>query len=142
MSTDYGKRLRAAREHAKLTQNQLSKKTGIGQSTISTAEREGAGSKETPTYAQACGVDVYWLANGTGAMVPTVGADAPASAATLGGVLESLSSYLAGADDSKRDALAALLSALAREPGDAQTIGAIKIMLQSKAFVQNQKIKA
>ncbi len=142
MSTNYGRRLRAAREHAQLTQNQLSQKTGIGQSTISTAEREGAGSKETPTYATACGVDVFWLANGTGDMVPSAGMQAPATAATLETVLEGLSLYLVGADDHKRDALAALLSALAREPGDTQTLGAIKMMLESKAFVQSKKRSA
>ena len=48
---------------------QLSKRTGIPQSTISTAEREGHGSRETPVYAHACGVSALWLANNTGAMI-------------------------------------------------------------------------
>lgn len=52
MTTDYGKRLRAARKHAELKQVELSKLTGIPQSTISTAERLGNGSAETPIYAK------------------------------------------------------------------------------------------
>lgn len=44
MATEYGSRLAKARKHAKLTQMQLSAKTGIAQSTIFTAEREGYGS--------------------------------------------------------------------------------------------------
>lgn len=68
MSTEYGLRLRAARQRAGLTQGELSKRTGIPQSTISTAERLGNGSSETPVYAKACGVDAHWLATGEGAM--------------------------------------------------------------------------
>ena len=70
MATEYGSRLRTARKHAGLTQQDLSKKTGIPQSTISTAERMGQGSAETVTYAQTCGVSVNWLAKGEGEMTP------------------------------------------------------------------------
>ncbi len=75
MSTEYGSRLRAARKHAKLTQVGLSERTGIPQSTISTAERLGHGSAETSIYAKACGVDAQWLATGEGQMTqgPTQG---------------------------------------------------------------------
>ena len=66
MATEYGLRLREARKEAGLTQEALSKKTGIPQSTISTAEREGSGSGDTPLYADACGVSALWLANGVG----------------------------------------------------------------------------
>ena len=72
MPTEYGSRLRKARKHAKLTQQGLGKITGIAQSTISTAEREGNGSADTPVYAKACGVDVNWLATGKGEMLPTI----------------------------------------------------------------------
>jgi phage repressor protein C with HTH and peptisase S24 domain len=48
---------------------QLAEKTGIPQSTISTAERMGSGSRETPVYAKACGVDAHWLATGEGTML-------------------------------------------------------------------------
>lgn len=70
MATEYGSRLREARKDAKLTQEGLSKKTGIPQSTISTAERDGNGSAETPVYAQACGVNALWLAKGLGPKHP------------------------------------------------------------------------
>lgn len=66
MATEYGKRLRQARIDAGLTQEAAALKTGIGQSTISTAERMGAGSAETPVYAEAYGVNALWLAKGTG----------------------------------------------------------------------------
>lgn len=69
MATEYGARLKLARKHAKLTQQGLAKKTGIPQSTIATAEGKGHGSSDTPIYANACGVDVTWLATGEGTMV-------------------------------------------------------------------------
>ncbi len=69
MATEYGMRLRRARQHAGLTQAQLQKLTGIAQSTISTAEREGYGSSETPVYAKALRVDAHWLATGEGDML-------------------------------------------------------------------------
>lgn len=68
MTSEYGTRLRTARKHAGLTQAELSKATGIAQSTISTAERVGNSSGDTPVYAKACGVDAHWLATGQGAM--------------------------------------------------------------------------
>mgnify|MGYP003589768325 CR=1 FL=1 len=71
MTTEYGKRLRAARKHANLTQMKLSELTGIPQSSISTAERESKGSADTPVFAKACGVDAHWLATGEGEMLPT-----------------------------------------------------------------------
>jgi transcriptional regulator with XRE-family HTH domain len=66
MATEYGKRLRSARKEAGLTQVGLSELTGIPQSTISTAEREGHGSSDTSTYALFCGVNPHWLATGEG----------------------------------------------------------------------------
>ena len=66
MATDYGKRLKEARASADMTQAQLSKLTGIPQSTISTAERMGHGSSDTAVYAKALGVDPTWLATGEG----------------------------------------------------------------------------
>lgn len=87
MATEYGLRLRAARKHANLTQVKLSELTGIAQSTISTAEREGRGSSDTPVYAKVCGVDAHWLATGTGSMLlpatePSNVAPAPAMRAS------------------------------------------------------------
>lgn len=69
MATEYGQRLRAARKHAGLTQEEAGRRTGIAQSTISTAERVGNGSADTPVYAKAYGVDAHWLATGKGAML-------------------------------------------------------------------------
>lgn len=66
MVTAYGKRLKLARKLAGLTQVELSKATGIPQSTISSAEVGGAGSAETPAIAAACAVDALWLAEGQG----------------------------------------------------------------------------
>lgn len=81
MTTEYGRRLRAARKHADLTQVQLAQRTGIPQSTISTAERLGNGSADTPIFAKACGVDAHWLATGKGTMVTAP--PAPDSAVTF-----------------------------------------------------------
>lgn len=72
MTTEYGSRLKQARTSAGMTQVDLSTKTGIAQSTISSAERRGNGSGETPVYAQACGVDALWLATGQGAITPLI----------------------------------------------------------------------
>jgi SOS-response transcriptional repressor LexA len=69
MATEYGSRLKKARNHAGMTQMQASAKTGIPQSTISTAEREGHGSGDTPVYAKTYGVDAHWLATGEGEML-------------------------------------------------------------------------
>ena len=69
MATEYGKRLKAARNHAKLTQKQAGDLTGIAQSTISTAENLGNGSADTPIYAKAYGVNAHWLATGEGSML-------------------------------------------------------------------------
>lgn len=74
MATEYGKRLRKARKDAKLTQEGLSKKTGIAQSTISTSEREGNGSGNTLVYAKVCGVDALWLATGNAEAKPVTSA--------------------------------------------------------------------
>lgn len=68
MATEYGNRLRTARKLRGLTQVELSKVTGIAQSTISTAEREGTKSLETTTYATVLKVRPEWLAGGEGDM--------------------------------------------------------------------------
>lgn len=69
MATEYGSRLKQARQYARLTQVQLAEKTGIAQSTISTAERKGNGSTDTAVYAQTCGVNAVWLETGAGEMI-------------------------------------------------------------------------
>lgn len=71
MATDYGSRLQKARKAKGLTQVQLSKLTGIPQSTISTAETDGQGSAETAVFAEALDVHPVWLATGKGEMRST-----------------------------------------------------------------------
>lgn len=73
---DFGKRLRTAREHAKLTQQELATASGVPQQTISKIER---GDQDTSSYtvhlAVACGVRPEWLAMEDGAMIQTGGGD-------------------------------------------------------------------
>ena len=71
MTTDFGKRLKEARKAAKLTQVQLAKAAGIGQSTLAELEKTGYGSARVANLAEACGVSVMWLSDGTGSMRPT-----------------------------------------------------------------------
>ena len=69
MATEYGTRLRAAMQHAKLNQKQLIAKTGLAQSSVSSAMGRSKGSADTPTYASACGVSAEWLSSGKGHML-------------------------------------------------------------------------
>ena len=114
MSSDYGRRLREARTHARLTQEKLSAKTGIPQTTISTAERNGQGSSDT-TYAKACGVDAHWLATGEGDMLPSVTThSAPAVALTP---ILSLQTVLIDLEPAARERAGVLLGHLVKDPG-------------------------
>lgn len=66
----FGERLRAARKHAKLTQDELAKKSGVEQGTISKIERGDTDSSTfTVHLAVACGVRSEWLALEQGEMV-------------------------------------------------------------------------
>jgi len=68
----YGERVRAARNHARLTQPQLSEKLGgkITQQGISYLEGGDAyGSEFTVQIANICNVDPTWLATGKGEMI-------------------------------------------------------------------------
>ena len=71
MATEFGKRLKAAREHANLTQDELAEAVGLAQSTIAAAETFGAGSRKTAKIAEVCKVRASWLADGDGAMTET-----------------------------------------------------------------------
>jgi len=141
MATEYGKRLRQARKHAKLTQVQLSEKTGIPQSTISTAEREGYGSGDTPVYADKCGVNALWLGTGEGEMLEnfaTYAASAPSTGAngkvlrmdqrrppTLDQVLKDLSAYFVGLDDAAKRRVKSQLADLVDAPEDHNSLAEI-----------------
>ena len=146
MTTEYGKRLRAARVYAKLTQQGLAAKTGISQSTISTAERENQGSSDTSVFAKACRVDAHWLATGEGSMslskVLVNAEHTVGPTADIDSMLLTLSSFLDQVPHDDRQTLESLLASLVRKPGDPRITGAIKLMLDSQAFVPAEKIKA
>ncbi|MBZ4211568.1 MAG: helix-turn-helix domain-containing protein [Rhodoferax sp.] len=158
MTTEYGKRLREARKYAKLTQEGLASKTGIPQSTISTAERKGNGSAETPVYALACNVDSYWLGTGKGEMIPTLSAQLPsgewtphvnpslrqassgASApATLQNALEFLAGYLSALDAGDRARAVRDIADLADEPQAVAKITARIEAMASPAFTDKKR---
>lgn len=71
MNTEFGQRLKQARKAAALTQAQLAKKVGIGQSTIAELEKIGSGSSHTPAIAAILNVSALWLATGQGQMQAT-----------------------------------------------------------------------
>lgn len=68
MTSEFGKRLKEARRNAGLTQAQLAKKVGIGQSTVAELERTASGSSHVASIAAACNVSPMWLASGDGPM--------------------------------------------------------------------------
>lgn len=68
MATEYGKRLIRAMEYAGINQKELVKRTGLKQSTVSSAINRSKGSSDTPAYASACGVAALWLSIGDGEM--------------------------------------------------------------------------
>ena len=67
--TPFGERLVKARKRKGLTQTQLAKLVGMGQSTLTEAEKSGQGSSFTAQIAAACDVDELWLATGEGDML-------------------------------------------------------------------------
>jgi transcriptional regulator with XRE-family HTH domain len=81
MVTEFGKRLRQAREYAKLTQEEAVEKTGISQSTITTAETKGKGSTYTAQFADEYGVSAILIAIGKGEMVIKAEVREPVNAA-------------------------------------------------------------
>lgn len=98
MTTAFGKRLKAARAHANLTQERLCEIVGIAQSTLASAEKKGDGSRKTVQIAAVCGVNPHWLATGDGEML----GDSPAPSANFGSY-ESAIDLLAKALDSMPD---------------------------------------
>lgn len=68
--SEYGSRLRRARQYAELSQKQLAARAGMSQGTVSELETTGQGSAMTLQLAAACGVDARWLATGEGQMLP------------------------------------------------------------------------
>jgi phage repressor protein C with HTH and peptisase S24 domain len=72
MSKEDAIRLRAAREHAGLTQGKLAKAAGVSQSTIGNIEAGTRGfGASVLRLAEVCGVRPQWLANNEGEMLTT-----------------------------------------------------------------------
>lgn len=71
---DYRNRIKRARKHAGLKQQQLAKLTGITQASISELETgKSQASSFSASIAKACGVDPLWLETGRGEMIVTQG---------------------------------------------------------------------
>ena len=142
MSTDFGKRIKAARKHADLTQVELSKAIGIKQSSLSHLESTAFCSTHTTQIAKACKVDPNWLATGEGEMlqrttpdqaVPTTPSVSAASTKmSLGQTLARLGQELGRASPQTRAAVADLLSRYAQNPAQGQSLAqAIEMLVQS-----------
>jgi transcriptional regulator with XRE-family HTH domain len=87
----YGERLKAARDHAKLSQAQLAEQCGIQQPTVSYLENpksKATGSEFTARFARACGVSVDWLSDEIGAMMPALSEPAQQMLAILSTMTE------------------------------------------------------
>lgn len=69
MNTEFGTRLKQARQHAGLTQIQLSKLVGVSQGTLSELEKIAYGSAYSYQLAKYCGVSPQWLTEGVGSMI-------------------------------------------------------------------------
>lgn len=91
--------MRQAMAHAGINQKELVKRTGLPQSTVSSALNRGNGSSDTPAYAAACGVQALWLASGEGEMLGTTSEAQPqqdmpprlrAALATVAGLLRTI----------------------------------------------------
>ena len=66
-----GTRLKAVRKEAKLSQEDLAKKVGVSQTTVSDIERgRNEKSADIVSFAKALGVEALWLANGKGSKYP------------------------------------------------------------------------
>lgn len=69
----YQDRVKAARQHAKLTQGELADRVGIKQASISDLERgKSAASTHITKIARVCGVSPLWLSEGIGEMLNAV----------------------------------------------------------------------
>lgn len=78
--SDFGKRMRDARDGAGLTQEQAAKAIGISQGTLSELENQHSGSSHVVAFAKLYGVDPFWLALGDGTPDGTTSLDADAVA--------------------------------------------------------------
>lgn len=116
----YGERLRTARNHAKLTQQQLADKINnvCTQENISKLERSDAtGSEFTAQFAEACGVRAMWLAEEIGEMIPSEQKQRDPRIEHVLKVMESLPPYAVDAGVREIDSLAELVSHMPKPNG-------------------------
>jgi len=122
MSTDFGKRLKAARKHAGLTQKVLAARAGVSQSNLAELETTGSKSGFTTTLAACCGVNAHWVATGEGEMLGALVLREPPPSYSLRDTLLQLGLALDGLDPLLLRPLAQMLSDLALNPGRALQI--------------------
>ena len=115
---DYGQRLKAARDHAKLSQAQLAELAGIKQPSISHLEThpDATGSEFTARLARHCGVSADWLADEFGEMIPSVYQTTDPKIIAVARVMEPLPEYAKDAAVKDVTEVAELI-ALARASG-------------------------
>lgn len=116
----YGERLRTARNHAKLTQQQLADKINnvCTQENISKLERSDAtGSEFTAQFAEACGVRAMWLAEEIGEMIQSEQKQRDPRIEHVLKVMESLPPYAVDAGVREIDSLAELVSHMPKPNG-------------------------
>lgn len=92
----YGERLRAAREHAKLKQEELASMVGIKQPSYSYLENpksKATGSIHTARFARICRVSVDWLSDEIGEMIPDVYSTTDSKIIAAAKILEPMTDY-------------------------------------------------
>ena len=92
--TEFGARLREAREYAGLTRKDVVQRLGLGSSTVHDAETLAYGSKHTTSFAALYGVSAHWLATGEGEMLPAESAPAAFALRRLAAVYRALNPEL------------------------------------------------
>lgn len=124
MASEFGKRLAKARDAAGLTQTELGQAVGLSQSTIASAESEGAGSRKTPQLAAACKVNAHWLATGEDQENWDNPGAAPkrSEGQDIAQTLRSLAAHLASADQLTRQAVEPFVRRIVLHPEEAYEI--------------------
>lgn len=114
----YGERLKAARNHAKLTQARLAELSEIAQPTISELETTGEnGSIHTTRFARICGVSADWLAEEIGEMIPNFYQTCDPKIIAVARVMEPMPEYVKDAAVQDVSKIAELV-ARTRDDGD------------------------
>lgn len=134
--------IREGRARLRLTEQEFADKVGVSRGAVQQWEKEGGTAptrKNQPAVAALLGLSVAQLMGG-GVDVATIGQQAPLP--DLNTALQALRSVLAQADPEDREALQGLFANLIRKPSDERISEAIKLMLDSKAFVQQEKKSA